>query len=279
MLIGRPPNLGTFQAAAHEARKAVDPLDDPSISADYRRGVVRAMVIRALENALIHMNEQSGATKWIGQSVERLEDPPLVTGRGRFAGDINFPRQLHMRIVRSNHAHANIVSIDTEAARGAARRRRGVDRGRHRRRAADRFPRGADREARAVPPAGAGDGQGALCRRAGGRGVRRGPLRRRGRRRSRHHGGRGTAAAARCARRSRRILVRPRHRSGDPESGLRRRRSGVQIRGACRRAEAHQRAALRRAAGDAAARSAATTPRATCWSCTAPRRCRTGTRS
>ena len=50
-LIGRPPNLGTFQAAAHEARKAVDPLDDPSISADYRRGVVRAMVTRALENA------------------------------------------------------------------------------------------------------------------------------------------------------------------------------------------------------------------------------------
>ena len=24
--------------------------------------------------------------KWIGQSVTRLEDPPLVTGRGRFAG-------------------------------------------------------------------------------------------------------------------------------------------------------------------------------------------------
>ena len=32
-------------------RKAVDPLDDPSVSADYRRSVVRAMVIRALENA------------------------------------------------------------------------------------------------------------------------------------------------------------------------------------------------------------------------------------
>ena len=50
-LIGRPPNLGTFQSAGHEARKAVDPLDDPSVSADYRRGIVRAMVIRALENA------------------------------------------------------------------------------------------------------------------------------------------------------------------------------------------------------------------------------------
>ena len=51
MLIGRAPNLGTFQAAAHEARKAVDPLDDPSIGADYRRGIVRAMVVRALESA------------------------------------------------------------------------------------------------------------------------------------------------------------------------------------------------------------------------------------
>jgi carbon-monoxide dehydrogenase medium subunit len=50
-LIGRPPNLGTFQAAAYEARKALDPLDDPSVSADYRRGVVHAMVIRALESA------------------------------------------------------------------------------------------------------------------------------------------------------------------------------------------------------------------------------------
>jgi len=63
------------------------------------------------------MNDTPGATKWIGQSVERLEDPPLVTGRGRFAADINFARQLHMRLVRSNHAHGRIVSIDTAAAK------------------------------------------------------------------------------------------------------------------------------------------------------------------
>jgi carbon-monoxide dehydrogenase large subunit/6-hydroxypseudooxynicotine dehydrogenase subunit gamma len=59
----------------------------------------------------------SGNNKWIGQSVERLEDPPLVRGRGRFAADISFPHQLHMRIVRSNHAHGRIVSIDASAAR------------------------------------------------------------------------------------------------------------------------------------------------------------------
>jgi carbon-monoxide dehydrogenase large subunit/6-hydroxypseudooxynicotine dehydrogenase subunit gamma len=63
------------------------------------------------------MNDATISTKWIGQSVERLEDPPLVTGRGRFAGDINFPRQLHMRIVRSAHAHANLNSIYTDLAR------------------------------------------------------------------------------------------------------------------------------------------------------------------
>jgi aerobic carbon-monoxide dehydrogenase large subunit len=54
---------------------------------------------------------------WIGQSVERLEDPPLVAGRGEYAGDINFPHQLHMRIVRSAHAHGRIVAVDTRAAR------------------------------------------------------------------------------------------------------------------------------------------------------------------
>ncbi len=52
----------------------------------------------------------------LGDSVERLEDPPLVTGKGRFVGDINFPDQLHMRIVRSDHAHGKIISIDTSAA-------------------------------------------------------------------------------------------------------------------------------------------------------------------
>src|SRR6478672_8921084 len=59
----------------------------------------------------------AGNNKCIGQSVERLEDPPLVRGRGRFAADISFPHQLHMRIVRANHAHGRIAAIDASAAR------------------------------------------------------------------------------------------------------------------------------------------------------------------
>ena len=63
------------------------------------------------------MNSAAAKMPWIGQSVTRLEDPPLVTGRGEFAGDINFPHQLHMRMVRSSHAHGRFVSLDLSAAR------------------------------------------------------------------------------------------------------------------------------------------------------------------
>ncbi len=56
---------------------------------------------------------------FIGRSVPRLEDPPLVSGRGRFAGDVSFAHQLHMRVVRSTCPHGRIVAIDTGAARAA----------------------------------------------------------------------------------------------------------------------------------------------------------------
>jgi carbon-monoxide dehydrogenase large subunit/6-hydroxypseudooxynicotine dehydrogenase subunit gamma len=55
----------------------------------------------------------------IGRSLPRLEDPPLVTGRGLFAGDVSFAHQLHMRVVRSTCPHGRIVAIDTAAARAA----------------------------------------------------------------------------------------------------------------------------------------------------------------
>src|SRR5438132_14268362 len=54
---------------------------------------------------------------FVGRSVRRLEDLPLVTGKGAFAADISFPQQLHMRVVRSAYAHAKIRSIDVAAAR------------------------------------------------------------------------------------------------------------------------------------------------------------------
>ena len=54
--------------------------------------------------------------KVVGQPVPRLEDLPLVTGRGRYAADVSFPGQVRMRVVRSSHAHGRIRSIDTSQA-------------------------------------------------------------------------------------------------------------------------------------------------------------------
>jgi CO/xanthine dehydrogenase Mo-binding subunit len=55
--------------------------------------------------------------KFVGRSVTRLEDRPLVLGHGRFAADVSFFGQLHMRVVRSTHANAKLLSIDAAAAR------------------------------------------------------------------------------------------------------------------------------------------------------------------
>ncbi|MBS28372.1 MAG: carbon monoxide dehydrogenase, partial [Alphaproteobacteria bacterium] len=52
----------------------------------------------------------------IGQSPTRLEDGRLLTGQGRYLADINADRQLWAVILRSPHAHAEILSIDTAAA-------------------------------------------------------------------------------------------------------------------------------------------------------------------
>jgi carbon-monoxide dehydrogenase large subunit len=54
--------------------------------------------------------------KFIGRSVSRVEDRPLVTGRGRFAADVSFPHQLHMRVVRSTYAHGKLRCVDVSAA-------------------------------------------------------------------------------------------------------------------------------------------------------------------
>jgi carbon-monoxide dehydrogenase large subunit len=63
------------------------------------------------------MNVSASAGRFVGQSVNRKEDPRLLTGRGRYVDDITVPGMLHACFVRSHAAHARIVSIDATAAR------------------------------------------------------------------------------------------------------------------------------------------------------------------
>jgi aerobic carbon-monoxide dehydrogenase large subunit len=55
-----------------------------------------------------------------GQPVKRLEDQRLVTGKGHFIDDKPEDGALWLYVLRSPHAHAQIVSIDTNAARAIA---------------------------------------------------------------------------------------------------------------------------------------------------------------
>jgi len=61
------------------------------------------------------MNETVSNGKF-GQSVKRVEDARLITGRGRFVDDLVFPGQTYAAFVRSPYAHATIAGIDLEAA-------------------------------------------------------------------------------------------------------------------------------------------------------------------
>jgi carbon-monoxide dehydrogenase large subunit len=53
----------------------------------------------------------------IGRSVVRPQTARLVAGRGTFTDDVVVPRLAHAAFVRSPHAHARIVAIDTDEAR------------------------------------------------------------------------------------------------------------------------------------------------------------------
>ena len=51
-----------------------------------------------------------------GQSVRRIEDPALITGRAQYADDVLLPNQAHLAFLRSPYAHARISAIDTAPA-------------------------------------------------------------------------------------------------------------------------------------------------------------------
>src|ERR1700739_3345295 len=57
-----------------------------------------------------------GLTPLIGAAVPRVEDARLLSGQGRYVGDLALPGMLHAAFVRSPPAHARIVCTDPSAA-------------------------------------------------------------------------------------------------------------------------------------------------------------------
>src|SRR5438128_11897353 len=66
------------------------------------------------------MTTEHTTTGLIGASIRRVEDAPLITGKGCYTEDIQLPEMLHMALLRSPYPHAKIISIDSSAAKAMA---------------------------------------------------------------------------------------------------------------------------------------------------------------
>lgn len=81
--------------------------DAVELARDVQNGSLPAMAL--LEDAA-----ENG--DFIGKNVRRIDTPSKVSGRLKYAGDMIMPGMLHVQVLRSPHAHARIVSIDTSTA-------------------------------------------------------------------------------------------------------------------------------------------------------------------
>ena len=80
-------------------------------------------VVRAAELAAAKLRGEgpaaaagNGQAAVLGTSMKRREDPEFLRGDAKFIADLNLPDMLHVAILYSSHAHANIKGIDTRAA-------------------------------------------------------------------------------------------------------------------------------------------------------------------
>jgi aerobic carbon-monoxide dehydrogenase large subunit len=63
------------------------------------------------------MGKEHTMATYVGQPLKRFEDPRLVQGQGTFVDDLQLAGMLHAVVLRSPHAHARLLAIDTAAAR------------------------------------------------------------------------------------------------------------------------------------------------------------------
>ena len=62
------------------------------------------------------MATMAGPSRLIGARIKRREDPRLIQGLSHYVDDIKLVNTLHCTFLRSDYAHADIKSINTEAA-------------------------------------------------------------------------------------------------------------------------------------------------------------------
>ncbi|MBB2943640.1 CO/xanthine dehydrogenase Mo-binding subunit/aerobic-type carbon monoxide dehydrogenase small subunit (CoxS/CutS family) [Actinoplanes lutulentus] len=97
-----------------------------ALSAEQREDLPRALKgnlcrctgYRSIEDAICGRSIEScaGSKNAVGSSLGAPAGPQVVTGTARYTFDLDVPGVLHLKALRSPHAHARIVSVDTSAA-------------------------------------------------------------------------------------------------------------------------------------------------------------------
>jgi CO/xanthine dehydrogenase Mo-binding subunit/aerobic-type carbon monoxide dehydrogenase small subunit (CoxS/CutS family) len=89
------------------------------LGASLKGNLCRCTGYRAIEDALdgkINIEDAEPGTAF-GRSISAPAAPQIVTGKARYTFDVAMDGLLHIKMLRSPHPHARIVSIDTSAAR------------------------------------------------------------------------------------------------------------------------------------------------------------------
>ncbi|MFK0159517.1 molybdopterin-dependent oxidoreductase [Streptomyces sp. NPDC090493] len=84
----------------------------------FKGNLCRCTGYRAIEDAVrgVKHVEEPSAGESVGRNLPAPAGPQVVTGTARYTFDVDVPGLLHMKLLRSPHAHARIASIDTSAA-------------------------------------------------------------------------------------------------------------------------------------------------------------------